>query len=164
MRTRSFIGFPYQHYHVDYRFLNAECRESILSPRGVSLAFSVIITSMNIANGGVRRGGVPAFTQTDHHGTERMREDDSWFRVRRLKCKAQWPEYPRRLARWLRDLERAYQGQKLRNGRFCSHKGTDLSTIKPDGDVVTCPLHGLCWNVRTGELVPRPESVDESRA
>ena len=50
----EFIGFPYQHYHVDYRFLNAECRESILSPRGASLAFSVIITSMNIANGGVR--------------------------------------------------------------------------------------------------------------
>ena len=28
-----------------------------------------------------------------------------------------------------------------------------MSTIKPDGDVVTCPLHGLCWNVTTSELV-----------
>ena len=156
----EFIDFPYQHYHVDHRFLNAKWREDLISARGggggVCMTFSAVITSMNIANGSsASRGGVPAFAQTDHNGTERMPEDDSWFRVRRLKCKAQWPEYPRRLARWLKYLERAYQGQKLRRGRFCPHRGTDLSTIKPDGDVVTCPLHGLCWNVRTGELVPQ---------
>ena len=142
----DFINAGYQHYHVDFRFLNDASRELLRGPQGPSRAFSVVVTSVNIV---AESAGLP----TRDSSAERMLEDDSWFQVRRVKCKAQWPAYPSRFAWWLSELEAAYMGERLRGGRYCPHKGTDLSTIKPDGDVVTCPLHGLRWNVRTGELV-----------
>ena len=148
------LEFPYQHYHVDFRFLDKAAREDLATPLGPPQAFSAVITSMNIATGNVHPGGVTADMPTDYPSTKRIPEDPSWFRVRRLKCKAQWPDYPRSTVWWIHDLEHSYQGQKLRQGRYCLHKGTDLGTIIPDGDVVTCPLHGLRWNVRTGEMVP----------
>ena len=54
--------------------------------------------------------------------------------------------------------KREYCGcTRLKAGLICPHKGADLSTFEPDErDCVTCPLHGLTWNVRTGELVPAP--------
>ena len=113
---------------------------------GPSRTFSVVITSVNIVAESV---GLP----TRDSSAERVVEDELWFQVRRVKCKAQWPSYPRRFAWWLSELEVAYMGERLRGGRYCPHKGTDLSTIKPDGDVATCPLYGLCWNVTTGEPV-----------
>ena len=144
----EFINADYQHYHVDFRFLNEESRQMLRGPQGPSRAFSVVITSVNIVAAAV---GLPA----EGSSAERLPEDDSWLQVKRLKCKALWPAYPSRFAWWLGELEAAYLGERLREGRICPHKGTDLSTIRPDGDVVTCPLHGLRWNVRTGELEPQ---------
>lgn len=131
---------------------------------GSSLAFSAVITANNIvpedrepdqSNSPGPKGvrGLPSTCPP----VDRIAEDVSWLRTRRLKCKAQWPAYPdAKSVHWLGALEMAYSGQRLKRGLVCPHKGTDLSTIKPDGMVITCPLHGLRWNVRTGELAPRP--------
>ena len=149
----EFLNAPFQHYHVDFRFLERESREVALTPQGPPRAFSVVITAMNIIVGKVGPyGKVKRLAEAP--SAERLVEDAAWFRVRRMKCKAPWSAYPHKLAFWREALERAYQGQRLRNGRFCPHKGADLGTFTPDGDVVTCPLHGLRWNIRTGELTP----------
>ena len=160
----EFINFPYQHFHVDYRFLDAKARKLVSVALGSSLAFSAVITANNIvpedrepdqSNSPGPKGvrGLPSTCPP----VDRIAEDVSWLRTRRLKCKAQWPAYPdAKIVHWLGALEMAYSGQRLKRGLVCPHKGTDLSTIKPDGMVITCPLHGLRWNVRTGELAPRP--------
>lgn len=44
----------------------------------------------------------------------------------------------------------------------CSHKRFPLSGLPQDADgCVVCPLHGLRWNLTTGEMVPRMKPIDE---
>ena len=43
-------------------------------------------------------------------------------------------------------------GAKMKNMR-CPHHGTNLTSCKPVNGVVTCPQHGLRWNIKTGELI-----------
>jgi hypothetical protein len=71
------------------------------------------------------------------------------YRLR--KCKRAMPEYPRHMP-WRISLAHAYAKEKLRNG-ICPHKGTDLTTCPVVDGIVTCPGHGLRWNVTTGKLV-----------
>jgi hypothetical protein len=73
--------------------------------------------------------------------------------LRLRKCRREFPEYPRELASWLPALEKSCSGLTMQN-MTCPHRGTPLESCSPDGDVVTCPAHGLRWNVKTGELVP----------
>ena len=103
----DFINADYQHYHVDFRFLNDASREMLRGPMGPSRAFSVVITSVNIVAPAVE-------LPTGHWTPERVVEDELWFQVRRVKCKAQWPSYPRRFAWWLSELEAAYRGAASR--------------------------------------------------
>ena len=43
----------------------------------------------------------------------------------------------------------------------CTHLGGPLAEGELDGTVVTCPWHGACFDVRTGEVLgpPAPENV-----
>jgi len=43
----------------------------------------------------------------------------------------------------------------------CTHAGGPLSEGELDGTVVTCPFHGACFDVATGEVLgpPAPEGV-----
>jgi 3-phenylpropionate/trans-cinnamate dioxygenase ferredoxin subunit len=49
-------------------------------------------------------------------------------------------------------------------GRFyavddtCTHEDASLSSGALRGEWVKCPLHGSCFNVRTGEVVEEPAS------
>ena len=112
----DFINAGYQHYHVDFRFLNDASRELLRGPQGPSRAFSVVVTSVNIV---AESAGLP----TRDSSAERMLEDDSWFQVRRVKCKAQWPAYPSRFAWWLSELEAAYMGERLREWALLPAQG-----------------------------------------
>jgi nitrite reductase/ring-hydroxylating ferredoxin subunit/hemoglobin-like flavoprotein len=38
----------------------------------------------------------------------------------------------------------------------CTHEGGPLNEGKMDGETVTCPWHGSCFNVKTGEVVHGP--------
>ena len=135
----DFIQFPYQHFHVDFRFLDADSRRLESGALRDSLAFSCVITSSNILpedGRNERSEGLPTSAPT----IGQIAEAASWLRSRRLKCKAQWPAYPpAQKVHWLAPLERAYKDRRLMQGRYCPHKGTDVSTIALDGDAVTCP-------------------------
>jgi len=45
------------------------------------------------------------------------------------------------------------EGQFYVIGAVCNHRGGFLDRGKLEGSVVTCPLHGSKWDVRTGMLV-----------
>ena len=45
------------------------------------------------------------------------------------------------------------EGQFFAMRAKCNHMGGPLDKGALDGSVVTCPLHGSKWDVRTGQLV-----------
>lgn len=42
-------------------------------------------------------------------------------------------------------------------GNKCTHRGGQLSKGTLEGDIVTCPLHGSKFNVKTGEVISGPK-------
>jgi hypothetical protein len=127
---KAIIGFPLLHYHVDWRFV---------PERGLYAS---------------RRGSYVYPLQTGNG------LNDSGFgppQLRRRKCQDvhRLPFEGQRIS-WMPKLEQTYSACKLAHGHVCPHRGYDLSRETPDAEgIVTCPLHGLRWNINTGELVPR---------
>jgi hypothetical protein len=58
-------------------------------------------------------------------------------------------EFPEHSFDELLDL---YKGVKMQ-GMICPHKRANLASCEIINGCVTCPCHGLKWNVETGELV-----------
>jgi len=58
-------------------------------------------------------------------------------------------------------LARLADGEVFAINDICSHDQVELSDGELDDDVVECPLHGSCFNVRTGavEGLPATEPV-----
>lgn len=54
-------------------------------------------------------------------------------------------------------------GQIYATDDVCSHAGGSLSEGELEGHVVTCPLHGSQFDVRTGEAVGPPADEPVSR-
>lgn len=137
---KAFLRFPHHHYHYDPRFLGTR--------RYQGFGFAKVITRHPA---GLYDSDSPL---TFFIGP---------IVYRRLKCQRPMPQFPvfdRYWGRrhWPSKLEAAYAHDHLRNG-VCPHKGIDLTTCPVVDGVVTCPGHGLRWNVETGKLVRRwPEA------
>lgn len=56
-------------------------------------------------------------------------------------------------AYWIRQLRDTYACARLTDGR-CPHRGTPVQAMIRDGDVLTCPGHGLRFNAKTGVAIP----------
>jgi hypothetical protein len=142
----EFINFPHQHYHIDPRFLSkAQVRFLGMSEEsGTLYAPKRKIYSQNVFASPLHENTTPGLKRRIHSGVE--------HRARMML--RQMPSYPRYNARWLPTLEDAYADVKLKPGMVCPHRGAPLRGLTPDADgCVTCPLHGLRWNVTTGCLV-----------
>ena len=157
------IGFEPEHWHVDFRFLDARTKrraaaKDIEGAEVYSLPVSAIWPEDYDSTSRHRSGYI---TVSSIPSADPVIDSSRYLRVKRSRCKADYPGSPFTLP-WLRELERAYADTRLKAGLICPHKGADLSTFEPDErDCVTCPLHGLTWNVRTGELVPAPLTTTE---
>lgn len=59
---------------------------------------------------------------------------------------------------WSADLENGYADKRVKCGT-CPHRGLPLLSLprEPGTDIVTCPGHGLRWDLKTGALV-RPSA------
>lgn len=51
------------------------------------------------------------------------------------------------------------EGQFYAMRSICNHMGGPLDKGKLEGNVVTCPLHGSKWDVKTGMLVKYSRSL-----
>ena len=128
------LNFPYQHYHIDWRFVTAVAFKRSLNRPSKQVHGQVV---------------------TNTHGQHKI---DGPLVMRRKRCAREMPEFQARphSAPW-GQLERAQAKacNKLKPGNICPHRGIDLTSFRrPDGTAV-CPGHGLHWNLVTGELIPR---------
>jgi hypothetical protein len=133
----EFINFPHQHYHLDWRFAPGPAL------RHIQAAYER------------QRGRRAKWINREHlpFGAVIHSADAPSPVLRRARCLRQWPEYPAEKAKWLPSLSAAYRDESLRRNRFCPHRGVDVLTLPPDAaGCVTCPLHGLRWDLATGRL------------
>lgn len=138
------IGFPWKHWHIDWRFVSKRVFERTLSQK-------LSREAGNVFNFVLQRFAV----QQENDGTKY--ETGEPFHLgevvmRRAMCRRAMPGYPYHRATWLPALAKACSGMKMKN-MVCPHRGMPLKGCDTTGDVVTCPAHGLRWNVKTGDLV-----------
>ena len=140
----EFINFPHQHWHIDWRF----APEALLKrARRIHLAGSEYARTL------MERGLWPF-----EDGSVQIALEGPT--AKRKLCKRQFGPYPTQRARWIPGLEKAYKDCTLKPGMVCPHRGIPLAGAERDGDIVTCPGHGLRWNVITGALAPIPPATN----
>jgi nitrite reductase/ring-hydroxylating ferredoxin subunit len=79
--------------------------------------------------------------------------------LKRKICRRVMPDFPMQITSagrpvWQKKLERAYKATNAKCGR-CPHRGLPLNGLPVKDDKVICPGHGLQFNVKTGEMIPR---------
>lgn len=129
---REIIDFPELHYHIDWRFVGNEFYEWMVrrgrrSPYGLGNIYSLVLVD------------------TKNHKLGPVIH-------RRMKCKRDFPQYPAGV-RWIDQLYDAYAEARLTDDLICPHRGASLASLPTDdAGCVTCPLHGLRWNLKTRRL------------
>lgn len=139
---KEIIGYPYDHIHVDHRFLTT--RQQIFAARVKStVADAVDRTPISRYDSDAKRGLTLA----------RPRPEIEW---RRRPCThaGKAAHLARTESSWFSKLESAYAACTLKPGLICPHRGAHLGSMPVDAEGnVVCPMHGLKWNVATGEMV-----------
>lgn len=141
------IGFKWQHYHYDFRFFS-----------GAQWDY---VTRLLSRDGEFFGHGLPMSERLDCHPHIELGP----VIYRRRRYQRPMPEFPRKQAfkSWLPRLEAAYANATLKvsptgdtqaPGLICPHRGASLRGLPIVNGCITCPLHGLRWDVGTGRLVP----------
>jgi hypothetical protein len=128
------INYPWQHYHIDWRFAPERAVRDALMGRGGNQSF-LYATPVMCSD------------------TARARIIIEGPLLKRMKCKREWPAFPRQPLigkGWPDALREKYACARLINGK-CPHRGIPVSAMRRDGDILECPAHGLRWNSITGE-------------
>lgn len=153
MKTIPVIGPPHNddklldvivgpHIHCDWRFAPKLSIAKVL--RSIDQCYDPLLTAIERQQ--YILGRVLAYSDILIHGTARLR------------CKRDFPKYPE-IVHFGHNLRQKYAGAKF-TGK-CPHWGVDLSRIKPDADgCVTCPLHGLRFNLSTGRMAEYLQPID----
>lgn len=123
----EYIKFKWHHYHIDWRFVP----HKLFRPLGYKMG--ALLLTNHISN----PIGLPAPV----------------LRRRKMYRPFQKFIWPATMSDAYKKFAAAYSESKLSSGMVCPHRGLPLQGCPQDGDVVTCPGHGLRWNVITGELV-----------
>lgn len=144
-RDSEIIGFDPLHYHVDWRFVSRRLHQRLVefTLRGAIEEYAVPLMLMPDPGWRVRRIE-ECFGELKH-------------RHMRLKCKRQFSPYPHGRAPWMARMSEHHAGSCLKRN-VCPHRGYDLSREPVVDGIVTCPLHGLRFNVDTGACVQHPPS------
>lgn len=122
------IRFSPEHFHIDWRFVS----ERIWKEFGNR-------------------------SYPGHHFAWPIQCPDGWGRkvilegpaLKRLKCKRDPGRFPTEKATWMDRLHKAMACTKLTNG-VCPHRGIPVDAMHREGDILTCPGHGMRWNAITG--------------
>lgn len=128
------VNFPWQHFHIDWRFAPTLLWDRFENRRAPGGHFAWPIQHPN--NDG---------TQCIVAGPE----------PRRMKYKRDPGMFPQAQVGWQKLLAEKFACAKLVNGT-CPHRGIPVSAMHREGDILTCPGHGLKWHAVTG-LAVQPE-------
>lgn len=74
-------------------------------------------------------------------------------------CMREWPTFPYKVASAIPIFEVEMCNKKMVN-MTCPHRGASLESCPIVNDEVVCPIHGLKWNTKTGDLVLQRWSID----
>lgn len=141
---KHIIGFYERHWHIDFRFLINAQWERIES----------YLYGYKKIHGGVIR---------ETHTSKTVM-------LRKMMYKRVMPQFPTEIPfngpqgteivpiKWLVKLESAYADHKMKC-LTCPHRGVVLDGLPVVNGAVTCPAHGLTWNVKTGMLRRRTKEV-----
>ena len=151
------IEYGWYHWHIDWRFVTKETSDETIKRLSYEdhneLLSKVILHDEIVPEGEDRYSTWPITLQQDDRLP--LTAVRKWFRYQIMiesgEPNLKWPDSP-----WREDLEKAFDNTRMKmNGRLrCPHRGADLSAIEPDEHgVVECPLHGLKWCTRTGNMV-----------
>ena len=172
-QDREIIGFSPRHYHIDNRFIPGPLMRKMLEteiddgePMEPALAVITMaapvgwdpedprnqrerMTVRGSFRGKTRHVGISLSSLPSNEFPP-----ETYVRTAVRKLRRQYGEFPEEETEWLPALREAYRDAQLTGNMICPHRGTDLSGVAPgpDGNV-TCPLHGLRWNPRTGKAV-----------
>lgn len=136
----EFINFPARHYHPDRRFVS----QSWFDYYGTGF------TGMAGHWSAVYSFKIPTLLSSEERDTGMFETGR-----KRMQCKRIVEPF-RKDAPWLMKLEKAYAGEKLREGMICPHRGISCRGVKVDEKgCVVCPGHGLQFRVADGNLVSR---------
>lgn len=127
------IRFPHMHWHIDWRFAPSKLWNRF-HHRPSAARYGIVLNCPNMDGDRVVIEGP---------------------QPRRMTCKRDLPPYPHKYAQWseaLREHMRQRGCDALVNGR-CPHRGVPAESMIRDGDVLTCPAHGLQFSATTGLLL-----------
>ena len=147
---REIIGFDPEHWHVDFRFLPGQLTAPERARKTAQDCYVVPINHVYLDR---------------HHPSEPLDSERLdlvpariYHQVQARRYQGPYPSYIH--VPWIRKLEAAYEHTTLKNGTVCPHKGADLSGILPnENGIITCPLHGLRWDIATRRMAPTPEDA-----
>lgn len=139
---REIIGFEHDHYHLDFRFFSKRRWDWFIRRMMDTWFFYDKWCAWRNAL------AVPLIAQKGYPLAAPV--------YRRRKCQRPMPDLPfEKQAKYLPKLYDAYQGYVLKDDLICPHRGAPLVGLPTDHEgCITCPLHGLRWNLETGRLQP----------
>lgn len=119
------IGFPWEHIHIDHRFLDAE-----------QLRWNSCVNDFS------RPLTIDGYEPLQYEWRARV-------------CHREMSVYPSRHdVRWQSDLEARYAGTCLKPCRICPHRGIPIGSVPVRDGQQVCPGHGLAFD-EAGHLVRR---------
>lgn len=135
---KEILGFAPWHYHPDPRFIP-----------------ETVWRSLDFTNKWYGRSANECIAGSPLQTHERLNPEGLPRPVeRRRKCIRHMPDRSwMSRVHFAKKLQAAYRDASLAPGMVCPHKGVCLKSMPIVDGVVTCPAHGLQWNVETGLLV-----------
>ena len=130
----EFINFPWHHFHVDWRFVSEKLWRFHKDWPAEGSHFGTPIQC------------------PDRRGNPVILEGPT---LRRMTYKRDPGPFPVAKGKWLPRLQERFACARLTNG-LCPHRGIPVSAMHREGDILTCPGHGLRWNAITGLPVSIP--------
>ena len=131
---REIIGFDHVHYHVDWRFVSLRMFSRVANLRYYTTSDKLY--GLVLHEGPMNDNNLPAPI------------------MRRRKYRGSFEQvlgtFPK--AKWMDKLVSTYATCRLKN-MTCPHRNISLANCPVVNGIVTCPGHGLRWNVETGKVV-----------
>ena len=171
------IDVRFFHWHLDWRFLSKKQMEAIRTngygswkaPRETEVFINIISDihpdlGAEWARHNHRRPNI-GWDILEDLPTVTI-PTQTYLKLKPRRYNGEYPPYAEEFMMnyWLPALEQAYRHQRIKPNLICPHKGGDMNGSPVVNGTVTCPLHGLRWDLQTGKLSLREddeEQVDE---